>query len=687
MATGLAVFQPSPLNSQGYNNDSNSRYKLRINRNDGNWSDITTEFWLNYYTDANDKRVVELSLFRSASQSANNSPYSVKPFSECVHFYYANRDYITFRTELFGGPTQYNYNTLKSNVDAAIANGTLTEIQALPSGYRFNLVSDNAVGSINAGSSTYATRKTVFNFYPIVSSTDAFYLIYVDYDLWTFTPRNVTYNLTNCTTNKPTISYFQTSVIITPDTDYEFTSVDDVVITGVNVTSKRLNTNGTISFNMPYGDDSSTILITGNATQTGSKASFTANCTNCTCSLANGSYNVGDTLTAIFTPNNNYDLTVNDIGFNISNVTLNEVNNTVVATWIHSESTTVVATGVRYQYVDTSLVFNATCSVTNVKLRANVPYHIVVTSANGFYFDTAPTFKYQDSYASFHTVNFVTDDSSEYPTVFYYDFTLTNESHLSIKASAIAIPITVDEYGFIRVYKPSVQNLKDLAAVRFTAMSNTDLGEFILSLKKLYVNVPTPNSEQMKFGDYQSSIVSNVVEIQTITTDLGTIDINYYFNNEMDYKNTDIDIYLPFIGFERLDAYRVMNHTLHLYYVTNILTGDTVVFIDDENNNTVVNYSTNLAYDIPYILAPNYNIDVKNSLEINARYLYGFVPYVVISRNLPYNTSNINSDKNEYVLLDTLSGYNEVDVLNVTVGFTRNEREELQQILRNGVIF
>ena len=687
MATGLGIFQPSLLNNQGYNNDSDSKYKFRTNRNDGAWSDYTSTSWLNYTTAATDKRVCELSVYRTNSISVNSSPYSIKPFSECVRFFYANSDYATMRNSLMGGSSSPSYSTIKSNIDAAIANGTLTEIQALPSDYNFNLVSDNDIGSLIDNSTTYATRKTVFSLYPIVSADDAFYLMYIDYNLWTFTPRNITYNLTNCTTNKPTLSYFQTSVTITPDTDYEFSSVNDVMITGISVTGKRLNANGTISFTIPYGDDTSTIVITGSATPTGVTASFTATCTNCTCSLANGSYNVGDTLTAIFTPNNNYDLTVNDVGFNISNVTLSEVNNTIVATWIHSETTTVVATGVRYQYVDTSLVFNATCSATNVKLHTNVPYHIVVTSDNGFYFDAAPTFNYQDFYGVHHTVNFVTDDVSEYPTVFYYDFTLTSEFNLSIEASAITIPITVDEYGFIRVYKPSVQNLKDLAAIRFSAMSNTDLGEFILSLKKLYINVPTPNSEQMKFGDYQSSIVSNVVEIQTITTDLGIIDIDYYFNNEMDYKNTDIDIYLPFIGFERLDVYRVMNHTLHLYYVTNILTGDTVVFIDDENNNTVVNYSTNIAYNIPYILAPNYNIDVKSSLEINARYLYGFVPYVVISRNLPYNTSAINSDKNEYVLLDTLSGYNEVDVLNVTVGFTRNEREELQQILRNGVIF
>lgn len=691
MAIGLGIFQPSSIAS-GYNNDSNAYYRFMTNRNDGNYTNYTTSRWLNYTSDAQDKRVTKLLVYRDNSQSYQNSPYSLKPFSEAVRFYYNSGDYATIRNQLWGGSTTPAYATLKANVEAAIANGTLTEISSLPSDYGFTIDSANVVGSYEA-TYTCATRETIFHLYPIEdSSNNGFYLIYIPDDIWTYTYRNITYNLTNCSTDKANVSYFAQNIVLTPDSNCEFTSADDATVTGITPTSKMLD-NGTIRINLPYGTNADTITINGIATATVPKATFSATCTNCTCSLANGSYEIGDTLTATFTPSNtastSYDIDVSDVVFNITNVTLTVVNNTVVATWVHSEATTVNAIANYYINIDTSLIYNATCNYSDTdKIRLNTTYHIVVTSDNGFYFDTVPTISYRDYYGVLRTFDFSTDDTSESPTTYYYDLTLTNQSaYLSIEASAIVAPIETDVYGFVRMYKPTYQNLIDLASIRFTAQSNLDLGEYILSLKQMYINIPTPNSEQMKLGDYQSSIVSPIIEIQTITIDLGTVDVDYYFNNEMDYNNTDIQLYLPFIGFESLDVARVMNHTLHLYYKVNILKGDAVVFIDDENDMTVVNYTAKVGYDIPYILAPHYHVDVRGTLDIDATYLYGFEPYLIISRKTPYNTSAVNASKNEYVQLSTLTGYNEVEVLDCRIGATKEERDTLKDILRNGVIF
>lgn len=96
----------------------------------------------------------------------------------------------------------------------------------------------------------------------------------------------------------------------------------------------------------------------------------------------------------------------------------------------------------------------------------------------------------------------------------------------------------------------------------------------IIGLHKVFAQPAISGASTIKVGYLDSGVSSNVVGNQYTTIDCGSVDVSEYFGNVFDYDPyTQIYIYLPFVGIEKLDTGDVMRGTVGVKYHVDVLTG------------------------------------------------------------------------------------------------------------------
>ena len=140
--------------------------------------------------------------------------------------------------------------------------------------------------------------------------------------------------------------------------------------------------------------------------------------------------------------------------------------------------------------------------------------------------------------------------------------------------------------GFCRIYKPSLQQLNDLANYMWT--DQTFLQTVINHLKQILENpidsiislslvpcVPsTGSSTEVKVmyiptGVYMPPVINQFVEV-----DCGTFTLKEMYGSALDYNPyTSVQLYLPYVGIVQLDTDEVMGKTIHIGYRIDVVTG------------------------------------------------------------------------------------------------------------------
>ena len=524
------------------------------------------------------------------------------------------------------------------------------------------------------------------------------------------TTRTLTQNLNNCTSDTSDTSISTTAtktIVLTAATSYLFNSVTNpITITGAtsSVSYSADNTSATIVIDVGYDN----VVVNASCVLDGRQ--LTQNLTNCTSNTSDGAVSKG-AITINLTANNISN--VRHYGFHpdLTPVTINGATGTI--TWTDKKHISInidagatdfsiTVSAVEFSYMNYGFYepFNhAISSISETTpIVAGETYSLVITAEQGYYFVEPPELRYYEM-ASYGgsirpiTLTLTTEQTSEYKTVYSTTFTPTISCdtypyEMYVYANGSVIPSN-DKYGFIKIYNPSAAEMKQLANERFTtgAMSDTiDLGQYILNFIRLFVNVTQAQQEYITLGAHTTTVESYVIEDDIVETDCGTVQITPYFNNEMDYNNTYIRLYLPLIGMVDIDSVLVMGKTIHLIYKTNIINGDTLAIILDNSDDTIIQtYTCKACYSIPYLL--NQSNDIHGDLEIDSNYLYGFTPFVEIQRDTSYNTSNIRATDNKFVLLSTLTGFHTVDIINCSIANNAIENEMVINQLREGVNF
>lgn len=311
-------------------------------------------------------------------------------------------------------------------------------------------------------------------------------------------------------------------------------------------------------------------------------------------------------------------------------------------------------------------------------------YNFVLHSNDGFLFKTTPNWTMGEETGHFELnasdKTIATIRWNLYPYI-------TISGNLSIQANSTLGSSL--KYGFVSIYNPTYDELDELSKLRFYSMSGTevlDLSQYIISLRKLYVDIPQIARELVYFGGHNTNVSSNIVTTNFVETDCGMVTIDEYNNNSLDYNGVEIDLYLPFIGNISLNPNQVYGKPLRLVYRTNPLNGDCVAVILSDN--VQIAYSQgNVSFDVPI----NFKYGNLNNYGTNdnALYMAGLQPYIEVRTNRQYqNMNNRLLNNNLWVQISDCSGYvlfSDVELHPVN-RINKDEWDEIVSLLQGGII-
>ena len=411
---------------------------------------------------------------------------------------------------------------------------------------------------------------------------------------------------------------------------------------------------------------------------------------NATCNIASGTeYVTGTEITLTVTANDGYYFTTAPTVDGVEMTRTSDTVYTKTVTVTSNVSVVASAVAVPETYTVNVDVSNATCNIDETtQYVKGEPLDIQVEASTGYYFATVPYIGYYIQ-GMYQSLEFTTVQTTEYKTL--YTCTVSGEitsqwntvNGITIRAIGQVIPSPeIDKYGIITIYNPTSDELTNISKVRYKSIDGgtVDLGQFITKLHRLFVPVTTENKAVVMLGGYTTNVECGVIESDTITVSCGDITVNEVYENENDYKNTQCEIYLPFIGNNTVNTADIMNKVISLEYRINVISGDCLAIL--KAGDIVVNtFSGNCSFTIPYIMN---EFSLVNKVDINAEYLNDFTPYLLIRRKDGVN-NGISSIARK-APLNEFSGLVQVDTAFLQINAPRQEIDLLESVLQAGVI-
>lgn len=453
------------------------------------------------------------------------------------------------------------------------------------------------------------------------------------------------------------------------------------------------------------------------------------NITNGGCNIATGSYPLNEDLHIELTPNKLYGNT--------------STSKTPYLKWIYTSSNGVAFSQkftqsddeVDVWTLDTPMAYyqapytDMYCTITYeynrkyTELKSNLT-HVTCDTENGAYpFETRTITVTADAGYEFKntpTISYYKLDTTVTPQKYVYydfDFTMVSETKYTytvtfdsynklytINAEASQSTDITDKYGVITVYKPDKNILTALSKVRFATPKIQDVtvdgatlvlvsdeyidtAKYAVSLRKFYIQVETSIEENIQLGPYDTGITCPVIGTDLITLDMGTIAIAGRHKNIMDYKNTEMQVYLPFVGIEDISPSDFMDKDINLKYEINVIDGDATAILYAAGEPMKM-FSCNVSFPVPYKL--NDREDLNTTLTPNTNYLQDVKPFIYVKSynaavpdaELPYN------DTKYYAKFADCTGYTQATEIDLTVihdYITKTEIDEIVQLLESGV--
>ena len=170
----------------------------------------------------------------------------------------------------------------------------------------------------------------------------------------------------------------------------------------------------------------------------------------------------------------------------------------------------------------------------------------------------------------------------------------------------------------VKAYQVDLANLNQLTAFLWSSgfidtikkLQNNPM-ENIQKLFYLPYDVEVSAEENIKIGNADSQITGKRIVKQFQEIDFGNIDITEYYGNSLDY-NTELSIYLPFIGEKTLNIYDIMGGSLNLKYRVDILTGNCIAILsivrkqnDVTLNSVLYTYIGDMSNSVPLTSTQN----------------------------------------------------------------------------------
>lgn len=187
--------------------------------------------------------------------------------------------------------------------------------------------------------------------------------------------------------------------------------------------------------------------------------------------------------------------------------------------------------------------------------------------------------------------------------------TIPNPVDTGDGGSPVPVAPTGSASALWSVYHPTQQQVNDFGGWLWSSNFIDQLlrmfqnpMDAVVSLRKVFVTPVDAGVSTIHAGYLDSQVPSSYITQQYVFKDCGTIDCYEQFGNVFDYINTEISMYLPFIGIVPLNTSEVMRSQLHVVYGVDMFTGACLASIEvirDGNTVTMYQYAGNASVEYP----------------------------------------------------------------------------------------
>ena len=265
------------------------------------------------------------------------------------------------------------------------------------------------------------------------------------------------------------------------------------------------------------------------------------------------------------------------------------------------------------------------------------------------------------------------------------------QGNFILKMGAVKAEIVETTGGFTNIYKADYTNLLKFSneVILKTVGGSSgnlqayDVTPYINNLVLLPFNVPTGEKSNIVAGNEIFKTQLSTVDDNYLHVDLGKITVPESYKNGYDYYNVKTRLMLPYTNMIELDPVHVINQTISIKYIVNVVNGDTTInllngddlfYSDQVNLASEVPFISNARKGTQYAVINRLKTVFKNSIN---------QAYIIIEQPTPI----LNSDYYPTNEKGTLKGYNgnvKCSLLN-NININANELNTLQNILNNGV--
>lgn len=317
--------------------------------------------------------------------------------------------------------------------------------------------------------------------------------------------------------------------------------------------------------------------------------------------------------------------------------------------------------------------------------------NLVLTANEGYYFDVPPRINFYGQGGVVAHMDFTIDPENDARATFNKALpTLADNSNVTIYAVAAAKTVYTDKYGSINVYNVTIDELTQFAEERFfnveseSGMQEVDLGDYVSKLFRLYCDIGDTTESTLKVGNFNLSNITVQVPINdTFTVDCGTLTVNGKNGTSNDF-NGEMQIMLPFIGFQTVNIDKALNNPLHLYYKINLVTGESVAILEI-NSIPAYYWDCKACQEIQYL---SHVQETFSDYEFKSKFLYGFVPFIVYKYNTDFNTSPVNSDAVREKVMNCVGYFEMTETTPFNApNMNETERAKIIELLNSGVFY
>ena len=265
------------------------------------------------------------------------------------------------------------------------------------------------------------------------------------------------------------------------------------------------------------------------------------------------------------------------------------------------------------------------------------------------------------------------------------------QGNFMLTIGAVKAEIVETTGGFTNIYKADYTNLLKFSneVILKTVGGSSgnfqtyDVTPYINNLILIPFNVPSGEKSNIVAGNEIFKTQLETVDNNYLNVNLGNITVPENYKNGYDYYNVKTRLMLPYTNMIELDPVHVINKTISIKYIVNVVNGDTTINLLNDDD-LFYSDQVNLASEVPFIsnarkgtqyaVINRLKTVFKNSIK---------QAYIIIEQPSPI----LNSDYYPTNEKGTLKGYNgnvKCTLLN-NMNINANELNTLQNILNNGV--